>query len=225
MQIVPSFEIVRNQESLHTNWLLPLSCHQCAQEVDRSMPLETNICPTVNTWTSSSHEFRVKKVVIQHVLITSLLPVKSIWSWGTRRMSYTMNFTMNSSPQFASSWNCQAKKTRPTRKGDAEEMKTCLLPDSLSSASVDDTCTMKYATNACDMCLILWFRLRHPLGQERLFVHWKALVHGCHVCFFNLAGIPLILSKSNISPIFKNSYVWRFYTCWSDCSWLPNCIL
>ena len=50
------------------------------------------------------------KVVTQHVLITSLLPVKSIWGWGTRRMGYTMNFTMNSSPQFASSWNCQAKK-------------------------------------------------------------------------------------------------------------------
>ena len=103
-------------------------------------------------------------------------------------------------------------------------MKTSLLPDSLSSAYVDDTFTMKYATSACDMWLFLWFRLRHPLGQERLFVHWKALVHGCHVCFFNLAGIPVILSKSNISPIFKNSYVWRFYTCWSDCSWLPNCI-
>ena len=42
---------------------------------------------------STSHEFRVKKVVTQHVLITSLLPVKSIWAWGTRRMSYTMNFS------------------------------------------------------------------------------------------------------------------------------------
>ena len=71
MQIVLSFKIMCNQRSHHTNWLLPLSCHQCAQEVDRSMPLETNICPTVNTWTSSSHEFRVKKVVTQHVLITS----------------------------------------------------------------------------------------------------------------------------------------------------------
>ena len=93
MQIVLSFKIVCNQESHHTNWLLPLSCHQCAQEVDRSMPLETNICPTVNTWTSSSHEFSVRKAVTQHVLITSLLPVKSIWSWGTRCMSYTMNFS------------------------------------------------------------------------------------------------------------------------------------
>ena len=130
------------------------------------------------------------------VFIVRELIVKSIWSWGTRRMSYTMNFTMNSSPQFASSWNCQAKKTMPTRKGDAEEKKTCLLPDSLSSAYVDDTSTMKYATNACDMCLFLWFRLRRPLGQERLFVHCKALVHGCHVCFFNLADIPVILSKS-----------------------------
>ena len=82
-------------------------------------------------------------------------------------------------------------------------MKTSLSPDSLSSAYFDDTFTMKYATSACDMWLILWFRLRHPLGQERLFVHGKTLVHGCHVCFFNLAGIPVILSKSNISPICK----------------------
>ena len=34
-----------------------------------------------------------EKVVTQHVLITSLLPVKSIWGWGTRCMSYTMNFS------------------------------------------------------------------------------------------------------------------------------------
>ena len=55
MQIVLSFKIMCNQESHHINWLLPLSFHQCVQEADRSMPLETNICP-VNTWTSSSHE-------------------------------------------------------------------------------------------------------------------------------------------------------------------------
>ena len=71
------------------------------------------------------------------------------------------------------------------------------------------------------MWLFLWVPPRHPLGQERLFVHGKALVHGCHVCFFNLAGIPVILSKSNISPIFKNSSVWRFYTCCNDRSWPP----
>ena len=119
MQIVLSFKIMCNQRSHHTNWLLPLSCHQCAQEVDRSMPLETNICPTVNTWTSSSHEFRVRKVVTQHVHITSLLPVKSIWSWGTRRMSYTMNF----SPQFASLLfflKLSSEKTRPTTKWESE---------------------------------------------------------------------------------------------------------
>ena len=89
-------------------------------------------------------------------------------------------------------------------------MNTSLLPDSLSSAYFDDTSIMKCATNACDMCLFLRFRLRHPLGHERLFVHGKTLVHSCHVCFFNLAGIPVILSKSNISPIFKTH---MFETC------------
>ena len=107
MQIVLSFKIMCNQESHHKDLLQPLSCHQCAQEADRSMPLETNICPTVNTWTSSSREFRVKKSVTQHVLITSLLPVKSIWSRGTRCMSYTMNF---SPPVYISSFLLETVK-------------------------------------------------------------------------------------------------------------------
>ena len=97
MQIVLSFKIMCNQESHHTNWFQPLSCHQCAQEVDRSMPLETNICPTVNTWTSSSHEFRVKKLWLNTCWLLqffqwNLFEVEELGAWATQ---------WTSPPQFA----------------------------------------------------------------------------------------------------------------------------
>ena len=198
MQIVLSFKIMCNQRSHHKDLLQPLSFHQCAQEADRSMPLETNICPTVNTWTSwFLIDLRLRNSA--HELHNELLPPSlQLLETAQNKANHKMRGRINEN--FSLTW-------RP------------------SSPYVDDTSTMKYPTNPCDMWLFLWCQPRHPLGQERLFVHGKALVHRCHVCFFNLAGIPVILSKSNISPIFKNSYVWRFYTCWSDCSWLPNCIL
>ena len=110
MQIVPSFEIVCNQESLHTNWLLPLSCHQCAQEVDRSMPLETNICPTVNTWTSSLYQnLGWKKLWLNtcwllHFFQWNPFELEELGAWVTQWTSPP------SLHLFFSSWNCQVKK-------------------------------------------------------------------------------------------------------------------
>ena len=58
-------KLICNQASHHTDSFLLQSFRQCAGEVDRSMPLETDIRPTVNSW--------------------------SIWGRGTRCMIYTMN--------------------------------------------------------------------------------------------------------------------------------------
>ena len=50
-----------------------------------------------------------------------------IWGWGTRRMSYTMNFP----PPSLHLLETAKHKTRPTTKWEAEQMKTSLLPDAL----------------------------------------------------------------------------------------------
>ena len=106
MQIVLSFKIMCNQRSHHKDLLQPLSFHQCAQEADRSMPLETNICPTVNTWTS--------------------------WFLIDLRLRNSAHELHNELPPPSLHLLETAKhKTRPTTKWEAEQMKTSLLPDAL----------------------------------------------------------------------------------------------
>ena len=166
MQIVLSFKIMCNQRSHHKDLLQPLSFHQCAQEADRSMPLETNICPTVNTWTSwFLIDLRLRNSA--HELHNELLP-PSLHLLETAK-----------------------HKTRPTHKIRGRINETSLLPDSLSSAYVDDTSTMKYPTMWHVVVPVI---LAEPPSWPGTLVHtWKStcprlsclLLQSCwHTCHF-----------------------------------------